>query len=401
MLLRWLMFESFYLLKITGRDPKSFLTKLIALKIELRKVVVSKNDLQILVNEDDYQKIIDMKTIYQIEVLNRYGFAKFRYLFHKYFLFLASVFVSILLLQFLSHLILKVEVIHTKEEIRTLILNDLEDYGIRPYRFKVSFAKKEKIVEQILEKEKDHLEWIEIEEVGTSYRVSVEERKKMGKMDFKEEQSIVAKKPGRILEIEASHGEIVKAKNDYVQKGDVLISGIIKNKDKPVSKIRAEGRVFAEVWYQVRVEVPYQYKEEVLTGRDKKRLELSFLNYHFPIIDLKPYKQSRKKRSVLLQNNLLPISLSYTTYQEVKVLEEIHSEKEALEKAYQISVSKLRSRLQKEDEIISQKTLKKSHKNSKIVVEVFFKVKENITDTVSLKDVKLEELQKEAEEGSE
>lgn len=371
------------------------------LKVELLRVNISKDALEVLVSLEDYGKIMSIKTIYEIEVIRRYGKARFTYLFRKYFLFFVSILCALLLLKLLSSLILKVEVIHTKEDIRNLILMDLEEYGIKPYRFKVSFDKKEKIVEEILEKERDYLEWIEIEEVGTSYRVSVEERRKNTKTESTEEQSIIAKKTGRILEINASGGAIVKKKDDYVQKGDVLISGIIKNKDTPVSKVRAEGVVFAEIWYKVTAEVPYNYKEEVLTGKKKKRLEVSFLNRSFPIFYFHPYDTARKKRTPILQNSLLPISLFYTTYEEVKVTEEIHNEKEATKKALSLATKKLKGRLQKEDEIISQKTLKKSRKNSKIVVEVFFKVKENITDTVSLKDVKLEDLQKEAEKESE
>lgn len=395
------MFKSYYRLKITGHHPRAFLSKLIMWGYQLIEVDVQKDCLIILVNEEDYLKLLDLKTTYKIEVLVRFGKARYQYLIRKYFFFLLAIFLSFFLLKFLSSLILKVEVIHTKEEIRELVLADLESYGIRPYRFKVSFAKKEKIAENILEKEKDHLEWMEIEEVGTSYRVNVEERKKNTTKNKTEEQSIVAKKAGRILEIEASHGEIVKKKNDYVQKGDVLISGIIKNKDTPVRKVRAEGRVFAEVWYQVQTEVPYHYKEEVVTGKKKRRLEIEFLNQSYILFDFKPYEQSRKKRIPLLKNNLLPISLSYTTFQEVLVKEEIHNAKEAYQKALQLAEEKLKNRLGQEDTIISRKTLKKSHKNSKIVVEVFFKVKENIADTESLTNIDLEKLKQESEKEGE
>ena len=239
---------------------------------------------------------------------------------------------------------------------------------------------------------------MEIEEVGTTYRINVEERKKNNAKINKEEQSIIAKKSGRILEIHASHGEILKKKNDYVQKGDVIISGIIKNKETPVSKIRAEGTVFAEIWYQVQVEVPYHYKEEIKTGKKKSRFEIEFLNHSYTLFDFSPYEISTKERRKLLKSNLLPISFSYTTFREIKVKEEIHNAKDAYQKAQELAKKKLKAKLGKEDTIISQKTLKKSHKNSKIVVDIFFKVKENITDTESLKNVKLEELQEKAKE---
>lgn len=391
------MFDSFYRLQIKGRNPKHFLSKLIALNFSLKEVSLEKDCLIILVGEDSYAKISEMKTTYEITILNRYGKAKYQYLFYKYFFFLFALVCALGLLSFLSSLILKVEVIHTKQEIRQLVLSDLEEYGIKPYRFKVSFDKKEEITEKILEKEKEKLEWMEIEEAGTTYRVNVEERKKNTEIKKTEEQSIVAKKAGRILEIEASHGEIVVKKNDYVKKGDTLISGIIKNKETPVSKIRAEGRVFAEVWYKVNVEVPYDYEEKITTGKKKHRLEINFLNHNYTLFDFKPYSLSKKKRVSLLGSNLLPIFISYTTFEEIKITEEIHNEKEAYQKACKIAEEKLKHKLKKEDAIISQKTLKKYRKNSKIVIDVFFKVKENITDTVSLKNINLEDLQEKEE----
>lgn len=391
------MFDSFYRIQITGRDLKRFLGKMIAQNLALKEVQLEKKRLVVLVDEDVYEKLKDMKTTYEITILNRYGKAKYQYLFYKYFFFLLALSTAIVLLSFLSNLILKVEVIHTKQEIRQLILTDLEEYGIKPYRFKVSFAKKEEITEKILNKEKEKLEWMEIEEVGTTYRVNVEERKKNTKEESKEEQSIVAKKSGRILEVEASHGEIVVKKNDYVKKGDILISGIIKNKETPVSKIRAEGSVFAEVWYKVNVTVPYDYEEKIKTGKKKHRLEIKFLNNYYTLFDFKPYKLSTKKRTKLLWNNMLPISIAYTTFEEIKIKEEIHNEKEAYQKAMKIAKEKLKSKLGVDDEIISQKTLKKYHKNSKIVIDVFFKVKENITDTISLKNIDLEDLREKEE----
>ena len=48
---------------------------------------------------------------------------------------------------------------------------------------------------------------------------------------------------------------------------------------------------------------------------------------------------------------------------------------------------KIHHKLSKQDEVISKKILKKYEKDSKIVVEVFFQVKEDITDTVSIENV--------------
>ena len=54
---------------------------------------------------------------------------------------------------------------------------------------------------------------------------------------------------------------------------------------------------------------------------------------------------------------------------------------------------KLLQKLGSKDEIISKNVLKKSDKNSKIVIDIFFKVKEDITDTENIENIKIEELE--------
>ena len=41
----------------------------------------------------------------------------------------------------------------------------MEDFGIRRFKFKVRFDKKKEIISKILDKEKNDIEWLEIEEV--------------------------------------------------------------------------------------------------------------------------------------------------------------------------------------------------------------------------------------------
>ena len=66
------------------------------------------------------------------------------------------------------------------------------------------------------------------------------------------------------------------------------------------------------------------------------------------------------------------------------------SEKEALELAIDESVKNIESKLSSEEYIISKKVLKKEVNSSKMYVEVFFKVYENIGVTSNLEKRKEE-----------
>lgn len=59
--------------------------------------------------------------------------------------------------------------------------------------------------------------------------------------------------------------------------------------------------------------------------------------------------------------------------------------------AIKLATKKLEDRLDEQSMILSKKVLKKTLKNSKIIVEIFFKVRENITDYKKIsKELKIE-----------
>ncbi|EKC64609.1 stage IV sporulation YqfD [human gut metagenome] len=380
-----------YRIKITGKDPKYFLRHLIVKKIKLYNIIEDHDGISLTVDEVDYAKILKMKTSYNIQIINRFGVAKLRYLFLKYKYILSFLFLTLGLMIILSHFIFFIDVIHSKEEIRELVENDLKEFGISKYRFRVSYAKKEEIRNKILEKEKDKIEWLEIDRIGTRYIVNVEERLiKDNKVD-NEVRDIVAKKDAMILNIEAETGEIVRKKYEYVRKGDTIVSGTIKNKEDEVSKVKAEGKVYGEVWYSVTVELPKKYYEEKKTGKTSKALTLRIANKKISVPFSKDNKSYISEDSPILENNLIPIKLVLETKHEIEIIDKEYNMDNSSSEAIKLATKKLEDRLDEQSMILSKKVLKKTLKNSKIIVEIFFKVRENITDYKKIsKELKIE-----------
>ena len=62
-----------------------------------------------------------------------------------------------------------------------------------------------------------------------TYNIKVIKRVKNELDKEKSPSNIVASKNGFIISILASSGEVLKNPGDYVHKGDVIVSGIIKN----------------------------------------------------------------------------------------------------------------------------------------------------------------------------
>ena len=378
---------SHYIIKIEGRRPNSLLSLLIILKIPFIKKKETKDYLILEIEEEYFQKIKKLAPTYEITIVKRTGKAYLIHLYKTKKIFLYSTIFAFLVIILLTNIIFSVRVVETDKEIKDMILTDLRENGITRFRFKVSYKRKEAIREKILEKEKDYLEWLEIEEIGTMYQVKVIRRINNPKEEELKPRSIVAKKKGRITRIEADYGEVTTKKNDVVDKGDTLISGLIKNKEEIKTKVAARGKVYAEVWYQVNLNLPTIYQEEIKTGNKKNTLEIIFLDKNIFISELFKYNNSISKETVLYNNPLIPFRISFTKKEEIKLKQVAYQEDKTLKKIKKLAVDKLKQRIGNDIKILAINVLKKKASADKIEVELFFKVEEDITSYESLENI--------------
>lgn len=382
-------------IKITGKNPSTFLKEIIKEKINIYQIIKQDTSIIIKIDYDDYLKLMEKKTIYHIEIINYYGIIKIKHNRKKYLLILSIWLIGILTYYFLSTRIWKIEIINSNQKLIEVLNKDLESYGIRKYYKKVNYKEREKIKEKILKKEKDIIEWMEIEEHGTKYIIKVEQKKKNGENFICPPRNIISKKNAIILEIKASSGEIVKKKNDYVTKGETIISGWIHNNETVVSKKCSEGTVYGEVWYKVNALVPQNKRISKLTGQKKRGISLQL--FQKSINFNQKFRTYEKKEYNIIEESFLPVKLSFTTYYETKEKNREISSKEVEELAIKETTKKIEKNLKENEMVISKKVLKKELINSKIKVEVFFKVKENITDYYDISQIDIEEMNQEKE----
>ena len=370
---------NYYDIKITGKDVKRFIMNLYKRNINFYNIKHLDNSVIIKVNKADYLKIMAIKTIYDIEVIKYYGIVRLKNFFFKYLTFIIILIVGFFLLLGLTNTIFDVTVNSNNLELNNLVLDELKKYGISKYKPVISFNKKEKIKEKILNKYNDKIEWLEIKRIGTKYIVELEERKINNKKIDYTPRDIIAKKNGIITSINASNGEVIGKINHYVKKGDIIISGNIHKGEDIKATVRADGIVYAETWYTVKVELPYHYEEKKKTGRKQKVLNINYLNKHKKL-SFKKFKSFNNNKIFSIKNFLLPINLSFDQEEETVITDNVYTEENAFFKASSIARSKLKENLGDNIQIIFEKKLKTNEINSKIEVVIFYKVIENITD---------------------
>lgn len=371
------MLKNIYILKI---DNKKILKKIIKYKINIENIIYKEKYIIIYLDYYNYLNIQKYFKLFNIELIGIKGINRIIFLIKKYFIFIICNILGIFLLYFLSNIIFNVKILTNDKEIRIILQNELDYYNIKKYKLVKSFKEKEIIKNKILNSNLKKLEWMEITRSGSVYLINVERRIINDIDDNKLYRNVISSKNAFIIDIKASNGEIIKKVNDYVNKGDIIVSGLIKKKDKVVNKVRADAIIYGETWYNVRVNIPINYYNKIYTGKKKKRLTINFLNKRIKLFNLNNYKNEEFIDNILISNKILPIYISYSTYYEIIKNVDIYSNNKVLEIGLDIAKEKLLNNLREGSKVLSQKKLKLDIKDSKIVLDVFFKVYENITD---------------------
>lgn len=375
------IFSSSIKIKVTGRNINNFLKRLINNNINIEKVIpISHKEIDLIINYQDLDKVLKLKTIYNIKIIRYYGKLRIIKRIKKDIFILSSLLISLLLIYTLSNIIFKVEVIHSNKNIIKLVTKELEDNGIKKYKFVKNYQEIEKIKNKILEENKDTLEWLEIIREGTKYTIRVEERIINNKPKDNKIYNIVASKNAVIKNIYAESGEKIRSINTYVKKGDIIISSDITLPNNEKIPKTASGKVQGEVWYNINIEYPYQYHEIKYTGNKKKVLVLNLLNKRISFFDFHKYKTFNRNIKYIFNNNITPISLIYEDEYETNIINEVYDYNTAREKAITKAKDKMLEKYPNIKDITNIKIIKEEDKKNKISLNLFVTCLEDITE---------------------
>ncbi len=375
------IFSSSIKIKVTGRNINNFLKRLINNNINIEKVIpISHKEIDLIINYQDLDKVLKLKTIYNIKIVRYYGKLRIIKRIKKDIFILSSLLISLLLIYTLSNVIFKVEVIHSNKNIIKLVTKELEDNGIKKYKFVKNYQEIEKIKNKILEENKDTLEWLEIIREGTKYTIRVEERIINNKPKDNKIYNIVASKNAVIKNIYAESGEKIRSINTYVKKGDIIISSDITLPNNEKISKTASGKVQGEVWYNINIEYPYQYHEIKYTGNKKKVLVLNLLNKRISLFDFHKYKTFNRNIKYIFNNNITPISLIYEDEYETNIINEVYDYNTAREKAITKAKEKILEKYPNIKDITNIKIINEEDKKNKISLNLFVTCLEDITE---------------------
>lgn len=319
----------------------------------------------------------------------------FQRLLKKRELIIAAV-VSIILIFVLSNILWSISIKGVSTEVEEKIYDHLNSYGIHKGSWSFTLDSPSSIQQQLMN-DIPELLWVGVHKQGTTYHLEGVEKVIVKEEEPNDPQHLVAAKKGVIKKMYVEKGLPLVEVNDYVEAGDILVSGIVNEEDleeeadedteekdaKEKIVVPSEGTVTATTWYEIDVSIPLDESHELLTGRQKNKYRLKIGDLQLPIWGFKdpPFKhihQEDHDEPIRFLKWDLPISIVKTVLNEKMY----NKKKRSLERAKELGIEQAKKELSltldEEAKIISQNVLHESLENDKVKLIIYVTVEENI-----------------------
>lgn len=349
--------------------------KLYNIGINIYEIKNFSNYLLIKISYEDYEKLKKYLKSYNISIFSYTGIKKLEKYAMKNFVFFISLFIGVIILLIVNNMIFKIEIKTNNKEIYEMVNESLKENNIKVFTLKKRHKNVEKIVEKILQENEKDIEWLEIVYDGLKMKVLVTEKIKFNSEVEYKHCNVIASSSGKIISMNVYKGDVLKEVNDYVNKGDILITGEITHNEEVKDILCAKGEVYGEVWYKIKVSVPFVEEYKEYTGKNRYNFQIKTNNQKFKIFKdrLKSYEE--KYENIYKLNDF---EINFVKEKEYIIKNKKLSEEEAYEKAFKDGVDKIQNNLSKDEEILVKKVLKKSIFDSTIYLELFVVTKEEI-----------------------
>ncbi|MEH7224515.1 sporulation protein YqfD [Bacillus sp. JJ1566] len=287
----------------------------------------------------------------------------------------------------LSNMVWGIKVEGAKPETEHRIIQELKKLGVEKGKLQF-FIEDNESLQRHLEDAINDITWIGVELNGTTYHFEVVEKNQPDPPEQFSPRNLVANKKAIIKKLIVEEGKPVVGENDFVKKGDLLVTGKIGKEGEEIY-VPARGKIFGETWYKSEVKVDITTKLEVLTGENKIKHYISLGDLRIPIwgigkIEYKEYQTELDERHIKFFNWELPIAYEIETLRESEKITRTYKPNEAVEAAMDIGRKKLEQQLDNDAEIIEEKVLRQSINNGKVKLEIKYNVIENIVTTIPL-----------------
>ena len=371
---------NYYLIEVKRKNNNTFLKEIINKNINIYNIRYKKDRMIIKISYDDYKKI---RRLYGVKVLRISGKNEINSIIKKYFISIILFLISIFLIIFLSNIVFYIN-IDTSTNFKKVIISELNKNNLTLFSIKRSDKVLEKIKSNI--EQNDRVKWISLKYDGVTLYVEAIENIEKDIKEINAINDIVSSKNAYIRKINSNKGQVLKSVGDYVNKGEVIISGNIIRGENITNQVGADGVIYGEVWYKELYDESI-YKKEKIKDYGYKSLIINIFDKDITVFKYKSNIKESDEKTIFNSPNIKIKIKSSFKYKYKSVKQNINDLNIYLLKKGKKDIEKS---LNKDEYIIMQKTLKSYVKNDRIYLEVFYKVYENITKKKETLKVEIE-----------
>lgn len=357
-------------------DYYKFINKIKYINIKILEIKYEQGYVYLKIEDKYLEKLNKYLVSYKFSVVKETGVYDILNKIKRNYIFCICLLIGVILFFIMSNLVVKINIIHENSEIREIIADELDEYGIKVLSFKKSYKELDKIRQEILDKYPEKLDWMEFDVDGMIINVRIEERIITDTNKDDKVCNLVAAKSGIINDIKVEQGEVLVNINDYVNEGDILVTGVINYNEEMKRTTCASGEIYATTWYTVDVKIPFEYSEYVETGKKKYNIVWENNQNKHQILRERFDSYNSYLKNIL---KIFDFNLYVETEMETEKITKTYTEVEALEVGINKAIENVLIKLGEKDEIIDKKVLKKVVNNSTMDIEVFVIVKELIS----------------------
>lgn len=326
--------HGFVIIQIEGYFSERFLNLALNQRIviwDIKKVQDGRIIAKVTPKEFKKLRTIARITRCRVKILKKRGFPFLLQKYRKRKVFVALILVTIIAISIYNSYIWKIDIVGDF----TIPIEEIKKQ-LSEENLNVPVKKKDINVDDIklnMSLKRNDLAWIGVNVKGTKATVEIVEKVIPSVDEFDGIPcNIIASRDGIITKIYARDGIACVEKDDLVQKGQILISGIMKSDISEERYVHADGEAYAKTWYTYKSKIPYEKDVIVKTGKTEKVYSVKLLNCKINLLNnstnFEKYDTIKKTNQFRIFNRfLLPIEVEETEYREV-LLEKIVLSKE-------------------------------------------------------------------------
>jgi similar to stage IV sporulation protein len=377
-------FNGYVRIEIVGKDPASFINKCISSGIHIWDIQPLNNkNVLVSISVTDLHKAMSAlkKDKLKIRIKEKKGtpFLLRRIWRRNGILFGMASFIVLLFL--LSNMIWNINITGANPKTEYQLRKAAVELGVTKGKFIFLLPNVREIQRSLTEK-MDNVTWIGVTKHGTTYHFEVVEKEIPKAKLITGPRHLVAKKEAVIHSVFVEKGQPVIAVNDYVQKGSLLVSGYI-GKEKNPKLVSAKGKIFGEVWYESKVEVPLTTSFQTYTGKNENRHFISLFGFNLPVYGFSEGEFINKTETInesplYLAKWKMPFSYIKKEIRETDGVKRSYSREEAINVGKQMARKELQKNLPQGAKIKGEKVLLQNVSNGKVKLTMLYQVIENI-----------------------